>query len=789
MKSFLRFLWRNRLYAAINLAGMTVALAFSIIILSYASAQYRTARRIPGWKDLYAVCYDNQAIMCYGMADALRNALPEAVSVSGFSAASDGVIAEYGGMKFNSAVMCADSTFFSMFDVDFKAGDAGASGGNNRIAISESFAGKIGRPGEYIIGKPVTLAGEDFTIGGIVADFKDGILPYTDIIADFGEDRFIGQYKSQPFSVFGNILTFVEIRDISDPDTLESKILDIYSDARGTSDSEDEYRFNLIRIDDLYFHPGNYFLNSGNSRTIRNMTLAGLALLISALFNYINLTVALSGKRAREMATRMLLGSGTGEIRRRYLKEALAFTSLCFILGILLAAAAVPAVNWLINDPASISETADMKVSDIFSPGPVLACAGIALLISVTTGLASAGIALRFSPSDIVKGRMRVRNRQLFSKVFIIIQNIIAIVLIALSITMELQMKHMLHRPAGCNLEDIYYLNTDLTGNDLTRFMARLQELPCTGEIGLATGLPGSIGSMYTSPDRSGKEITYSVMTCDTAVFNMLGFRIIEKYSDCMPGSVWVNESAARSAGICSGNTDLSTTVAYRWGDTGTGSTASGIVGDFIITGAMESEKFENAVIYIKGQEYFPFGNYVIRTVGGHAEAERMITDAYRDFCLETYGVEMSAWVNSYMTDRLSEDLEGARRNMRLMELFMIIAIMLSLAGLVAISIFYADSNSRSIALHKIYGGTTGSETWRNIRIYMLMSIAADAVAIPVAVSIASRYLEEFAYRISLEAWIFAVTVLLSLAITGLSTVWQIRKAARANPADALKSE
>ena len=124
MKSFLRFLWRNRLYAAINLAGMTVALAFSIIILSYASAQYRTARRIPGWKDLYAVCYDNQAIMCYGMADALRNALPEAMSVSGFSAASDGVIAEYGGMKFNSAVMCADSTFFSMFDVDFKAGDA-----------------------------------------------------------------------------------------------------------------------------------------------------------------------------------------------------------------------------------------------------------------------------------------------------------------------------------------------------------------------------------------------------------------------------------------------------------------------------------------------------------------------------------------------------------------------------------------------------------------------------------------------------------------------------------------
>ena len=67
MKSFLRFLRRNRLYASINLAGVTVALAFSIIILSYTSAQYRIARSVPGWKNLYAVCYDNASIMCYGM--------------------------------------------------------------------------------------------------------------------------------------------------------------------------------------------------------------------------------------------------------------------------------------------------------------------------------------------------------------------------------------------------------------------------------------------------------------------------------------------------------------------------------------------------------------------------------------------------------------------------------------------------------------------------------------------------------------------------------------------------
>ena len=781
MKSFLRFLRRNRLYASINLAGVTVALAFSIIILSYTSAQYRIARSVPGWKNLYAVCYDNASIMCYGMADALRGALPEAVAVSKFSAPSDRFISEYAGQKYNVELMCADSTFFGMFDVKFMAGTPAALTGTNDIVISGSFAEKIRRPAEDLLGKSISISGEDFTIKGIAEDFRGGILQYTDIIADIRGDQFCGQYKSEPFNTFGSILTFLSIRPGTDPETLGGKILDIYSDARGDSDKKEEYKFSLMRIDRLYFNPGNYFLNAGNPRTIRNMTLAGLALLISAILNYINLSTALSGKRAREMATRRLLGSSEGEIRGRYFNEALMFTSLCFILGILVAVAAVPAVNWFISDPETISQTADMKVSDIFAPVPLLCCAALGLLISAATGLSSAAIVSHFSPVDIVKGEMRVRGKMLFSKIFIVIQNIIAIVLIALSVTMELQMKHMLHRPAGCNLEDIYYLNTDLTGTDRTRFMSRLSELPCTGKIGYTNGLPGSIGTMYTAEDSTGNTITFCIMTCDTAVFNMLGFKMVEKYSDCIPGSVWVNESTARSIGISKDNTGL--------GILDPRNMASGIVGDFIINDAAFSEKYENGVIYIRDADYFPFGNYVIRTAGDHAMAARMITDAYNSFCLETFGVELSPWVNGYMTDRLSGQLEGARRTMRLMELFMVISIMLALAGLVAISIFYADTSRKSIALHKTYGGTTGSEIWRNIRVYMLMTLVADAAAVPAAVTLCRRYLQEFAYRITPEAWIFVLTVLLSLTITALSVLWQIRKAAAANPADALRSE
>ena len=256
-----------------------------------------------------------------------------------------------------------------------------------------------------------------------------------------------------------------------------------------------------------------------------------------------------------------------------------------------------------------------------------------------------------------------------------------------------------------------------------------------------------------------------------------------------MPGAVWVNENAAAAAGVTGSSTDLSKTIMFNEGDTGTAHNASGILDNFIIVDAGFPEKTENAVIFIKDQDQFWYCNYAIKTAGDHASAKKMITDAYNSFCLEIFGIETPAWENGYMEDILENSLDAAKRNMRLIEIFMVMAIILSLSGLVAISIFYADSNRKSIALHKVYGGTVGSETGRNIRIYMIMTVIADIVAVPAAVILCRRYLEEFAYRIDLGAWIFIVTTALSLLMTAASVLWQVSRAARTDPADALKTE
>ena len=362
----------------------------------------------------------------------------------------------------------------------------------------------------------------------------------------------------------------------------------------------------------------------------------------------------------------------------------------------------------------------------------------------------------------------------------------LSIILMSMAIVMECQMKHMLERPSGCSLDDILYLSTDFSDNDAIRFLDKLRALPCVESAGACQSIPGAIGSSYVNPDKDGNKASYWFMKCDSATFNMLGFDIVEQYGQTVPGAVWLSESAAATSGTDHAHTDLSKTVSYDYKGR---NIATGIVKDFIIMDAGYSEKTENGIIFIVRPEELWSLSYAIKTEGDHAQARRMITECYEAHCREVFGITVPAWINDYMTDYLENSLEGARRTMKMVEMFMILAIVLSLSGLVAISIFYADGNRKSIALHKVYGGTYGSEMLRNIRTYMVMALIAAAISIPVSVILSERYLQEFAWRIDSYGWIFAVTALLSLLFTAASVIWQVSRAARTDPAEALKTE
>jgi putative ABC transport system permease protein len=142
-----------------------------------------------------------------------------------------------------------------------------------------------------------------------------------------------------------------------------------------------------------------------------------------------------------------------------------------------------------------------------------------------------------------------------------------------------------------------------------------------------------------------------------------------------------------------------------------------------------------------------------------------------------------------FIDNMLLQDLQGTKNRMRLVDLFMAVAVLLSLLGLVAMSTHFASEREKTIAVRKVFGGTMQSEIRRNLKEYIIMILIANVIAIPIAVWVCGRYLEDFVYRIDLYPWIFVVTVVLSFVIAIGSVLWQIVSVARVNPVMALKKE
>lgn len=778
MKSFFRFLCRNRLYSLINFGGLTVSLAVVVIILSYAIGQYGISRTYAG-RNLYGIYYNGELMSCPGMGPRLEG-LPQVKEAVRFTAVMPNTVVKCGDKAYSSTVMAADSPFFRMFAIDVLSGDPAMLADRSCVFLSESFAART-FPGTDPRGHEILVNGDQYTVEGIVEDFGDGILQYADLVGSmsggipgpFADD-------SRPFGVFGPIMTFAEIPGDMPLAELEDMVNRLFGDIGYMAGN-----MTVVPADRIYFSDGNVYLDKGNRKLVSILLAAGIALLLSAVINYVNLNTALVGKRSREMAMRVLLGSGRRNMTARYIGESVIFTGICFAAAIPLAAAMTPAVNNLIYDPVYGAASARMRISDIFAPWSMASYLLVFAAVALAAGIVPAWIASRVRPVDIVRGTMRLRSKQVFSKIFIVAQNIISVVLAAVAITMEAQMKHMTDRPVGCNTEDLYYLSPDFGEADADLLLERLRELPCVSAAGICNSLPGAMAMSYTSENIiTGDEVTYYVMECDTCAFNMLGFGIEERYGDNLPGSMWITASGAGLAGLGPAGRDA---VESSFVAQGFGERLSGVVSDFIIRDPGYVGKADAGLVHVVDD--IEWKNILLRTAGGHDEASAAITGAYNEFCTERFGAPVTLWENGYMEDYIARSLSGAKHDMRLVELFMVVAILLSLSGIVAVSIYYTDLNVKGIMIRKVFGATSGSETVRNLRLYVALTLAADAVAVPLAVFLCRRYLEEFSYRAELSPWIFVLTAVLSLAVTVLSVIRQVSRAAGTNPVEAMKAE
>ena len=215
-----------------------------------------------------------------------------------------------------------------------------------------------------------------------------------------------------------------------------------------------------------------------------------------------------------------------------------------------------------------------------------------------------------------------------------------------------------------------------------------------------------------------------------------------------------------------------------------------GVVTDFPTRPASEGEINPNGGVIVTRVEELQYSNcLLIGTTGEDKSYEDQILQAYKEFRLETLGVEQSAWRYGFIKDINRKQLIPVRRTLRLVELFAVLAVLISLLGLLAMSTYFADENTKQIAVRKVFGSDVSNETWRTVCSYMVLVGVACIIGIPRAIWAARIYLQRFAYRIEGYGWVFIVAVIISLAIAFGSVLWQTLRAARTNPATELKKE
>ena len=781
MKSYLRFLSRNKLYTAIMAVGLSIALAFVLLIGTYVWQQYSVARNCEDYERIFTIGRSDENTKVLGLRfdspGILKENIPEIEQAGCYYDIFESPT-RLDGEVVPVENICVDKEFFEMFDIRFISGSADVFDDANNVVVSESFANAHGGA-DKIIGSRINKRGPEQIVAGVIEDFDNEMFAYCDIIHNIN-------LRGRPVPYIHDSYTFIKLREGVRIEDVEEKVKAEVQKIFDNAPFDLGYEPFILRYDEVFFAGDTDYancLNNADSRTLKIMLAVVLILLFSAMVNFINLSAAMSGKRVREMATRMVSGADRKSIFRRYVAESVGISIFCTVAAVLIAIAFEPSINRLVQS--------DIPIRVSLSP----ICLIIYLTTGITIGLAAsifpASIGISISPMNVLKGQFKAESKRVFGKIFIALQNAVSIVLIALAIMMELQMKHLAHRPVGADIDDLYYLWLD----DIKSrgpLEEEIKKMPFVTRIGLSEGYPGGLVETVTEVE-PGKDQLIGLLICDTEAFDMYNFKRKTDNGVDVGNSAWVDQYTYES--MASYGADLNTpqgmmAIPLASPDTRFG----GLLDDFAIFDAITDSRNVWCNVRVSDTGNFSTwmsdgGGLLIQTIGDHGENGRAIIEAYRKYSEELNGIFMEPMTAGYIEDLLTEKLTEAKSNMRIMELFMFLSILLSFMGLVAMSTYFSSESTSDIAIRKVYGSTVEEETAGSIWKYMKIVFISCVIALPVAVFACGRYLDGFVYRIGNHWWVYALAIILALLISLAAVFIQISRAARTNPAEALKKE
>ena len=781
-RSFFNFLGRNKLYAAINIFGLSVSLMFVILIADYTLRQLTCDDYHAKADRIYVIGNEERITSGYYLQKYLRDRYPEiestcAVAVSGQSTDAMQPV-EAGQGKYSATILFADTTFFRIFDFELLEGDREqALASRDNVVLSESFARKVF--GTFNpMGQVIRFPDEEksYVVSGVVRDIDRSVIPNMDIIMRAERLCDINSANDERMSNSGAVTTFILARPGADLTAKIPDMLDYFKEIYWIYKGNVYQHVTLTPLRDVYFLSQNNDggFNYGSWPFVMILFGVGAVILLFAVMNYINLTVAQTGFRAKEMAARRLLGASRGEIILKLILESTFLGVVAFVIALFLAAAVEPGASRLLGSKIGVWQ--DM------TPAVVACYAAFIVVLGVVAGFIPAMMVSRYKPVDIVRGSFRHRTKMFYSKVLITIQNVITIVLIATSLTIGLQIRHLISAPMGYNTADILDVSTEIfTGKpQIAQFREELLREPCVEAVALGCGTPhdrGNNNTMQYGPDRM---IGFQIFIGDSTYFRILGLeRLRDNHLARMndDNMVFINQHALRELGIAEDAEEFKVGMDYSYPYQ-----IAGIYRDFQIGSALD--KPQSAMLWQTDDiaDMYPW-NILVKIRGDKTAAYNTVKSVFErisDGAVFT-GAE-------YIEQEIEADYAEQRRILHIVGIFTLVAILISALGLVAMSTYYIQQKEQEVAVRKVFGSTRGEVLVRLVGNFMRLVGAAFVLAVPVAWYLLERWLQDYSVRISLSPLIFLIPGAFAAAVAFVAVFWQSSRAADSNPVDSIKN-
>lgn len=780
-----RSITRNRFYSAINIAGLAIGLAVGIMILLWVQDEFSYDNFHKNADRIYRVNSHLGTGNDGGIWDGSpgpvavysKQSIPEVVNAVRVNKIGEELLFKYENKKFvERNVAFVDASFFSIFDFPLIQGDKNNPFPAINSAVISSSTAKKYFGNAAPVGKMLATENGNFIVSGVAKDFPansalyfDILLPmpfYADLFAKGGGN---GNWKTIDEDL-GNysFYTFLELPSDASPKTVEKKLTKIYQDRR-KGDAPGVF-FTIQPLKTL--HLISVDKTATVLQTARIFFIASLLILLIACINYVNLSTARAMLRSKEVSVRKIIGAQKFQLFMQFVIE----TALLFIFAAMLSLVIIYLLMPFYNNLSGKNL--------VFSLGKKDAWIVIGSAITGTLLMSAIYPALllsSFKPVEALKGKLSFGLKKAgFRKVLVITQFVFSAGLIIGTIIIAKQLDYIKKKDVGYDKEHVF--SFALRGSIANHAAAvRSELLKYPGIIAAASSINSILGasSSTTDTDWPGKETGRSFLIhtnfIDENFLPLMQIPLVAGRnfdgSGADSANFILNETAVKQAGI---KDPIGKTFSL-WSKTGT---IIGVMKDFnsaSLHSKIEPTIFKysanNALVYVKARG---------ENMAGALSAARSTW--------KKYGTEYP-FAYSFLNDDFNKLYLADQRTGTLFNVFALVAIIISCLGLFGLATYTAQVKIKEIGIRKVLGASVAGITRLLAKDFMLLVFIAFIIAAPVSWFLMHKWLQNYAYRIEINWWIFVVTGAIILIIALATVSFQAIKAALANPVTTLRDE